>query len=325
MKEPNYLTINLIFDCLFKVDLFYKALFSLLLLQTSFALAQDQVYHLIDQKTREPVPYANIAVIGKTIGTSSDQKGSFSLPKGCEPTDQLKISAVGFEELSLSVTDLKSTIGLKEALYELPEVKVRPGVENKVYRVGGKFNEDISCYWRCGKEPFIIAKYFEKPVETREYPFLDGIYFFAKVRKRPVSISIRICLPDSSGKPGTPLHQSPLVFQLKKGRSERFISLRELHLKIPAAGCFIGIEWLLLPENRVTEIATLSGTNEKIVHVSYEPNIGVMAGEPATTIGFRYSKGAWMDMAPLPSQLEALTRYVKGQSAVPAIQLQLGN
>lgn len=57
-----------------------------------------------------PLPFANIAVEGKNIGTSSDSSGYFDLEYQLSPADQIKISYVGYETKTLTVFEFEPNV-----------------------------------------------------------------------------------------------------------------------------------------------------------------------------------------------------------------------
>jgi hypothetical protein len=51
---------------------------------------------VLDSDTRQPLPSANLVIIGKDLGTSTEEDGSFVLSGDFTRTDILKISYVGY-------------------------------------------------------------------------------------------------------------------------------------------------------------------------------------------------------------------------------------
>lgn len=76
---------------------------------------------LIDSKSKQPLPWVNIGVIGKNIGTVSDETGHFKIDfKETQSSDILKISMIGYKNLLFKVIDFKSKI-LRNSILELDE------------------------------------------------------------------------------------------------------------------------------------------------------------------------------------------------------------
>ncbi|MDP2722295.1 MAG: carboxypeptidase-like regulatory domain-containing protein [Bacteroidales bacterium] len=77
-----------------------------------------------DEKTNEPLPYANIIVLHKYIGTVSNESGDFYLKRSdLEVTDTISFQYIGYQTKKCIVGDLDSvfTVSLKEDLINLNE------------------------------------------------------------------------------------------------------------------------------------------------------------------------------------------------------------
>lgn len=84
---------------------------------------------VLNPDSKSPVEYVNIGIVGKNIGTVSDQHGVFNL--WIEPpyqNDSLLFSRIGFESRSVKISDIKENdvIRLKEKTYSLKEVTIKP-------------------------------------------------------------------------------------------------------------------------------------------------------------------------------------------------------
>ncbi|RIV19696.1 carboxypeptidase-like regulatory domain-containing protein [Fibrisoma montanum] len=92
---------------------------------------------ITEAATGQPIPFANVAVAGKPIGTQADPDGRYQLILR-QPADTLLVSAMGFQAAKLAIDPTKPTqtvdISLAAATATLGEVTVRAG-ENPAYRV----------------------------------------------------------------------------------------------------------------------------------------------------------------------------------------------
>ncbi|HEY9168327.1 MAG TPA: TonB-dependent receptor [Lutibacter sp.] len=79
-----------------------------------------------EAKTGEPIPGANIKVIGKSIGTTSDFDGNFSFKIAQNPPFTLEISLIGYASTKVEITqsEQKVNIVLDESATALDEVVV---------------------------------------------------------------------------------------------------------------------------------------------------------------------------------------------------------
>ena len=62
----------------------------------------------MDEKTREPIAFANLGVLGTVLGVASDIDGQFELiiPERCI-SHVLKVSAIGYGSKECKVYDVK--------------------------------------------------------------------------------------------------------------------------------------------------------------------------------------------------------------------------
>ncbi|NNG28008.1 MAG: carboxypeptidase-like regulatory domain-containing protein, partial [Ignavibacteriaceae bacterium] len=89
-----------------------KSLFIfLVMIFTSYSINSfAQIYsgQLIDKENGEPIPYANIGIIGKNIGTASNAAGWFKMELNSKyDNDTLCISSIGYESKEYLVGDFK--------------------------------------------------------------------------------------------------------------------------------------------------------------------------------------------------------------------------
>ncbi len=88
----------------------YKICSSLVCFWLALSLpAQSLQSTILDFNTREPIPFVNIGILGKNIGTVSDANGQFTLdiPQAeMVPSDTLRFSSIGYQSLDFLVKDL---------------------------------------------------------------------------------------------------------------------------------------------------------------------------------------------------------------------------
>ena len=107
---------------------------------THFSYAQKIEATVIDAQSREPIAYASVGVVERTLGTLADTVGRFLLDVPVElDSDSLRISCVGYGELTMSVADARKCkeFALEAVEYPLPEVEVMP-IETKAKHYGRK-------------------------------------------------------------------------------------------------------------------------------------------------------------------------------------------
>ncbi|VAW22360.1 TonB-dependent receptor, partial [hydrothermal vent metagenome] len=77
-------------------------------------------------KTEQPIPGANIKVVGKSIGTTTDFDGNFSLAVNQNPPFTIAVSLMGFSTVKVEITqnNQKVNVSLEESATALDEVIV---------------------------------------------------------------------------------------------------------------------------------------------------------------------------------------------------------
>lgn len=104
-----------------------------LCLSVAEAIAQQVSGIVIDEKTREPLPFVNIGISGTRFGTASNIDGKFAIqiPKG---QSILEFRYVGYEPQSIPATSSPMVVRLREQATSLREVVVHSGA-NPAIRV----------------------------------------------------------------------------------------------------------------------------------------------------------------------------------------------
>lgn len=103
----------------------------LLLLSLSLEIGFSQAISgkVFDQKSEKPLPYVHIGIVGKNMGTVSDEGGNFQINLlGASKTDILRFSTIGYKTLDFTVGTATESVLAKVLLvpetYALPEVPV---------------------------------------------------------------------------------------------------------------------------------------------------------------------------------------------------------
>ena len=97
------------------------------------SLGNAQVYKgvLITEQKGVPVEYANVGIIGKNVGTTSNMYGQFELKIPTEYLrDSIRFSMIGYKPITLLVSDFinrnNDTLLMKEKIYPINEVVITP-------------------------------------------------------------------------------------------------------------------------------------------------------------------------------------------------------
>lgn len=289
------------------------------LVVSQFALSQIKGV-VKDSLSGEPIPYVNIWVENETIGTTSEENGSFSLDIKEEKV--LVFSALGYE--SKKSSSKNEIILLKTKVFELKEVVISGAIKNKTIKVNGFKKGKISVYYGTGTQPTIIAKMIEPSEQINKHPFLKEINFFSLSHIEKAKIILRFYEVDPEGKPGIDFLDTNIVLEIKKGKKNNRVNLEKYKIRIPEDGLFIAFEWMIIEENKYTYTYTLEEEKNKISYkdgISYQPVIGTIPAENQSS--WHYAKGKWYKRGKF-SNLDKLTSY-QNKFGELAIELTLTN
>ncbi|MDG1571696.1 TonB-dependent receptor [Robiginitalea sp. M366] len=101
-------------------------LLSFMLLAGAGLFAQTSVSGMVTDANGEPVPGANIVVVGTSVGTTADFDGNFTLETTQAPPFQIRVTSIGYSEAMADVTANGQTLNitLQEAQTFLDEVVI---------------------------------------------------------------------------------------------------------------------------------------------------------------------------------------------------------
>lgn len=105
-----------------KFSVFIFSIFSFLQIQQ--VTSQEIHARVIDDQTKQPIPYANV-VFGEHKGVVTNEEGFFSFSFGKEKPESIKISSLGYELLEVAPNKIQNAvIALSPSAIELKEVFV---------------------------------------------------------------------------------------------------------------------------------------------------------------------------------------------------------
>ena len=228
-----------------------KLLIPFILLSYSFILSAQTNFQaqVIDSKTQRGLAYVNIGIVGKNIGTVSNQNGNFNitLPSNYDQ-DTLRLSMVSYESLEFSVSEFKKllekqpVVALQPTSIDLQEIVVTPkydktrilGNETTAKNMTGGFDVDT-----LGREAGIVIKLKKK---YRPAYVLD---FRASIAHSDYdTLRFRLNFYDlKRGKPDKKLVQENIIITstIKSGVIE--VDLREYNIVVKDDFC-VTLEWI---------------------------------------------------------------------------------
>lgn len=96
----------------------------------NYSYSQELSGQILNSNSGSPVPFVNIGIVGKDIGTVSNETGEFSLNiSNATELDTLRFSFIGFEPYNLSVQSIRTdgfsnSVLLEKKVFVLDEVFV---------------------------------------------------------------------------------------------------------------------------------------------------------------------------------------------------------
>ena len=186
--------------------------FLLLIFFISPFLSAQETNHqgtILDAQYGDPLPYVNIGVIGKNVGTVSDNDGNFTLTISSEyDEDSLQISMIGYERLRFKVADFKQqiqaqpTIELEPSIAQLDEIVIESSGFKKEKVLGntttstaitGGFSEN-----NLGNEVGIVMKIKKSPSYLKEFNTFITISDYDTVKFRLNVYDLKDGLPNKN-------------------------------------------------------------------------------------------------------------------------------
>lgn len=284
-----------------------------LFLFVSFSISA-QIQGVVKDEEGKPIPYVNIWVENENLGTTSNEDGIFYLNTSEDKV--LVFSAVGFESKKTKLLESK-TITLKKIIFELEEVVVAKPKKTKTLEIGGvrkEYDSQLS-----GTNPWIYAKLFKYEEKYTETPFLKEIIFYTNSKIKAAKLKIRL-FDFSEGVPTEDLIEEEIIVTVKKGLRKNKLDISKYNLKIPNTGVVVGLEWMIIDENKY-EFSYVEGPmKKKIVELQYSPNVVVNYVDEE--VGFNYSRGKWYQYRKVATEEK---RAWSNKAFSPAIGLILTN
>ena len=218
-------------------------LFSITVLQLS---AQSVDGFVKDTKTKEALSFVNVGIIGKSIGTVTDDHGHFSLNIGTVTTDTLKISMVGYEPIKIAVNDFikkqptDKIYFLNPSTKQLSEVKIK-GNKLKEAVLGNttqsKSTDAGFSSNKLGNEIGEIIKIKKSPTWLKRFNASLVVGPTDSVKLRLNFYTVKDGLPDQ-------LIQTQNIFvTVKKGDEQIEVDLKPYNIYVDDK-FFVSLEWI---------------------------------------------------------------------------------
>ncbi len=219
----------------------------------AICLGQVKIKGIITDKEERPIAFVSIGIIGRSIGTLSNENGHFEFElDGDHAKDSLKILAIGYKSLTFLVSDFlkekNRKLILEPAPTELEEVVIN-SKKIKYEYLGNKKYTKNNCSgfvknnsnWK-GSEAAILAG---NKVGRRV--LIESFGFFVIQNKYSDSLVFRLMFYEASEKQFPRLRtflRKPVIFKVSAKQGEVIINLKEYNITT-SKDFFISLECLM--------------------------------------------------------------------------------
>lgn len=232
---------------------------------------------ICNSKTGESISYASVAFVKIQKGTTSLENGVFLIEiDSNELNYTLFISCFNFKSTTISVKDFLNNsskkISLDPIIHQLSEVKITPkeSIELTINKLNKSKINGALCI---SSLPTIITRYFEYNEEL-QYVSTIQIYCRPNYKNKKSKVRLRFFEPDSlTNLPSKDLVNKEIIVVLKSGKINE-IDAKEYNIRVPKSGIYVGIEYLIIPENKYIRTSVDFNGKEKEM-ISYGPMLGL--------------------------------------------------
>lgn len=218
----------------------YLKILMFLLLITNSLEAQTLKGIVIDSETNKPVPFVNIGVLDKNIGTVSDINGKFSLT--LKESETVRFSSIGYESFAKSFSEdaLDLSIKLKPSTTMLSEVVITGRNFSKAVVLGQKIDKRRHSVGFGSRQ---LGTQIGALIKVKKPTMVDKAHFTIN-RTSGDSLLYRVNIYDfSKGVPGQNLLTENVIIRAPQEKGILSIDLSEFGL-ILKDDVLLMIEWI---------------------------------------------------------------------------------
>ncbi|MFD0749999.1 carboxypeptidase-like regulatory domain-containing protein [Mucilaginibacter calamicampi] len=219
--------------------------FLILILSISLAHAQKISGWVKDAKTGETLPYVNIGVIGRAVGTVSNDAGKYSITLNNNADDSLRFSMIGYKPQAYVIKELATrqgdlNISLVPDVKQLGEVKVT----NRKWKTGVLGNTTKSQSTSAGFHDNQLGHEIGIIIKTKRSPTWLKRFNASIVKNDLDSVIMRLNVYSvKDGMPDKNLLHDNIFVTVKKGQKAIDVDLTPYNIMVEDK-FFIGLEWI---------------------------------------------------------------------------------
>ncbi|MDQ3046520.1 MAG: carboxypeptidase-like regulatory domain-containing protein [Bacteroidota bacterium] len=201
---------------------------------------------IVDKNNSSAITYANVGVVGKGVGTVTDETGRFTLNlHDSLKNSVLRISYIGYKSQNFPVSELlngpaERKFLLEENLFELGQVVIRP----KVYKTKVLGNTNNSSFALAGFKSNDLGSELGTIMKIRKSPtFIENVNFNIG-RNNLDSIIFRMNIYSmKNGQPDSILLKEPIYVTLYTKSGTLSVDLKKYSLRT-TTDFFVSLEWI---------------------------------------------------------------------------------
>lgn len=305
------------------------------LLLSTAAFSQNTLIkgRILSAKDNQPLPYVNLMMQKRALGTSSDKNGFYAVKvPDSILNEKIRLSSVGYEQKILSLKDLgKGLVYLQPKTEDLAEVYISKILEDQHVTIRPNWKKEVIGIGNLngGLYPSIIAKKIGKPEKIKGDCFLEEltIYFYQTREQQDISPKFRLHIYSvaENGAPGKEI-LGDYILEKSENRSKLEIDLLEEKIRVPQEGVFIGLEHLFIKENQFKEVKDYYINDSLVAQdfetIKYAPIYrGSLLSRDAAAGMYYYEPGGWVRI----ENWELSTEFFGNRIPSPVFKLKFTN
>lgn len=249
-----------------------KTLTLLLIFFVTFCYSQNTVIkgYIIDAKTNDSIPYVNIGVLKKGIGTVSEFNGSFTLDtKHAIDNDTIKFSSLGYKPRIFTKKSLKEilqtnpNIKLEESVEALDEVLV---ISKKKWKKKTLGSETESTSMTMGFSPSLGSELGRRINVSKKHTHLLKFKAYVPLNTFK-TIKLRLNFYEANNDlPGKKINTENIYVEFKDEKGALIVDLEKYSLMVND-DFFVTLEWVDNDgdgEFRISSRVGTSGIKQKV-------------------------------------------------------------
>lgn len=235
---------------------------TILLLINYYTYSQNHRLTVIDNQTKEIIPFVNVKYIGVESGTYADENGDIAIESNI---DSIAISCLGYKTLKIKVDNNSQKVYLEQNLIELNEIDL-PSNKN-ILTIDKHKNKNF-----IGFSSIINSNYFAKRFDFKTNVLLKKVFFNIKDNQSNKFVLFKIFDIDENGKPSKNILNKHIYHDIKPNDLEVVIDLDEFYIMLENKSYFIVLEiFNMKKENNKSTFKIGTYKSKKVGYSFFKP------------------------------------------------------